>query len=416
MSIIKENDIAVGYKHSALGVIPEEWEVKKLRSVCLGKGEYGINAAAVEYSENLPAYIRITDIDDEGRFCLDKKTSVNNANADNFLLQINDVVFVRTGATVGKSYLYNENDGKLVFAGFLIRFRIDVSVVNEYFLWSYTKSKPYWDWVKTTSMRSGQPGINSLEYAALQIPYPKIQEQQAIANCLSEWDKTIEKLNSLITQKELRKKGLMQGLLSGKKRLKGFENKWNYKSLQKFLIYTPREVNKPIDLFLALGLRSHGKGIFHKPNFDPKAIAMDKLYMVKENDLVVNITFAWEQAIAIATKADEGGLVSHRFPTYTFSEEASPLYFKFFILGNRFKNMLDLISPGGAGRNRVMSKKDFLKLEVFIPEKKEQEAIANVLESIDKEIQLLKTKLDQMKLQKKGLMQVLLTGSKRLKY
>ena len=144
---------------------------------------------------------------------------------------------------------------------------------------------------------------------------------------------------------------------------------------------------------------------------------MDKLYVVKENDLVINITFAWEQAVAIASKKDEGGLVSHRFPTYTFNNKnATFLYFKFFILGTKFKSMLDLISPGGAGRNRVMSKKDFLKLEIKIPEIEEQTAIANVLQCADTEIQLLKTKLTQLKEQKKGLMQVLLTGKQRLKY
>jgi type I restriction enzyme S subunit len=109
--------------------------------------------------------------------------------------------------------------------------------------------------------------------------------------------------------------------------------------------------------------------------------------------------------------------VSHRFPTYTFYEiNAIPKYFKFFILGTKFKSMLDLISPGGAGRNRVMSKKDFLKLEIKIPSIEEQTAIANVLQCADDELQLLKKKLEQLKEQKKGLMQVLLTGKKRLKY
>ena len=405
------------YKNSPLGLIPKEWEVNQLKNITLIKGDYGINAAAVEYRQDLPTYIRITDIDDDGCFSTNKKMSVDDVNSDNFYLVKNDLVFVRTGATVGKSYLYNENDGRLVFAGFLIRFKIDTSKINDYFLWSFTKSKPYWDWVKTVSMRSGQPGINSTEYSLLHIPIPPLPEQKAIADCLSTWDKAIEKQTALIAQKELSKKALMQQLLSGKKRLKGFEKKWEVKPLTELLIYTPREIDKPKIPFLALGLRSHGKGVFHKNDFDPKAIAMDKLYVVKENDLVINITFAWEQAVAIASKKDEGGLVSHRFPTYTFNNKnATFLYFKFFILGTKFKSMLDLISPGGAGRNRVMSKKDFLKLEIKIPEIEEQTAIANVLQCADTEIQLLKTKLTQLKEQKKGLMQVLLTGKQRLKY
>jgi len=181
------------------------------------------------------------------------------------------------------------------------------------------------------------------------------------------------------------------------------------------LIYTPREVDKPNETFLALGLRSHGKGVFHKPDFDPNAIAMTKLFEVKENDLVVNITFAWEQAIAIASKEDEGGLVSHRFPTYVFNPKtATHLYFKFFVLQSFFKSMLELISPGGAGRNRVMSKKDFLKLEVKVPTIEEQITIAQVLETANQELKSYETKLEALQLQKKGLMQQLLIGKIRV--
>src|SRR5690606_39045470 len=152
--------------------------------------------------------------------------------------------------------------------------------------------------------------------------------------------------------------GLAQQLLTGKKRLKGFEKKWKKNPLSDFMDYTPRPIDKPSNSFLSLGVRSHGKGIFHKPDFDPDAIAMETLYEVKENDLVVNITFAWEHAVAIANKEDEGGLVSHRFPTYVFKpDKASPNYFRFLILQPYFKYLLDLISPGGAGRNRVLSKK-----------------------------------------------------------
>ena len=118
----KQNQIKSGFKYSPLGPIPYDWELKQLGDCCLVKGEYGVNAAAVEYSENLPTYIRITDIDDDGNYSSVKKVSVNNENSGNFILKKGDIVFVRTGATVGKTYLYKDKDGKLVFAGFLIRF------------------------------------------------------------------------------------------------------------------------------------------------------------------------------------------------------------------------------------------------------------------------------------------------------
>ena len=396
--------------------IPEDWEVRKLSDCCDIKGEYGINAAAVKYSDKLPTYLRITDIDDDGNYSATKKVSVKGENSEKFILNPGDIVFARTGATVGKSYLYKEDDGKLVFAGFLIRFRPNNDLLDVQHLKYFTDTNFYWNWVKTISMRSGQPGINAAEYGSLKIPLPPLPEQRAIAKVLRLMDKAINKNNQLIAQKELQKKWLMQNLLTGKKRLKGFSGEWKKHLLNDILIPVSRPVEKPKVKFLALGIRSHGKGTFLKPDFEPGKIAMDTLYEVKTNDLIVNITFAWEGAIAIVKPKDNGALVSHRFPTFNFNRKTGVVdYFRHLVIQPRFKYLLGLISPGGAGRNRVLSKKDFLKLQVTIPSVEEQTAIARVLQAADKEIVLLKARTEKLREQKKGMMQVLLTGKKRLK-
>jgi type I restriction enzyme S subunit len=234
---------------------------------------------------------------------------------------------------------------------------------------------------------------------------------------LSTADAAIHSTEKLIAQKELRKKWLMQQLLTGKKRLKGFENtKWKIQALENFIKPIVREVPKPSTPYLGIGLRSHGKGTFLKHDEQPEKNSMDNFYVVRPNDLIVNITFAWEQAIAIVRPEDDGALASHRFPTYTFIEDKGhPDFFRFYILQPRMKFMLQMISPGGAGRNRVMSKSDFIKLEFLLPDYKEQTAIAQVLQAADKEISLLKAKSEKLREQKKGLMQVLLTGKVRLK-
>ena len=398
------------YKQTPIGFIPADWEVKKLGELTVGKGTYGINASAVEYNELLPKYLRITDIDDEGYFSVDKLSSVDDSSSKDFYLEENDIVFVRTGSTTGKSYLYNPNDGLLVYAGFLIKFSLDKSKVDKYYIWSFTKSDKYNDWVNTFSQRSGQPGLNSNEYASLLIPLPPLPEQQKIAEILSTWDKAIQEVELLIKKIEVRNKALAFSLLRGK-----LVNKNSKKiSLSKFLTFTPREIEKPTENYLALGIRSHGKGIFHKPDSDPKAISMDKLYEVKENDFIVNITFAWEHAVAIISKEDEGGLVSHRFPTYVIDQKTvSVEFFRHIILQPFFKQMLDNISPGGAGRNRVLSKKDLLKLEISVPSLEEQTAIAEVLNTAQQELKQYQEKLKALQQQKKGLMQQLLTGKLR---
>jgi type I restriction enzyme S subunit len=143
-----------------------------------------------------------------------------------------------------------------------------------------------------------------------------------------------------------------------------FKGEWKEKRLDEFLIPTFREVCKPNDKYLAIGVRSHAKGTFQRTDSEPDKIAMETLYQVREGDLIVNITFAWEGAIALVKKTDDGGFVSHRFPTYTFDQTVVlSEYFRQVFIQKRFRSLLDLISPGGAGRNRVLSKSNFLAIK-----------------------------------------------------
>ena len=191
---------------------------------------------------------------------------------------------------------------------------------------------------------------------------------------------------------------------------------WSQRLLSDFLIPTLREIEKPKVNYLAIGLRSHCKGTFQKPDSDPSKIAMEKLFRVKENDLIVNITFAWEGAIAIVKENDEGGLVSHRFPTYTFDTNiTSHHFFKHQFINKRFRYLLDLISPGGAGRNRVMSKKEFVKLKVPLPSVGEQQKIAAFLTAVDNKIEQLSKKQELLGEYKKGLMQQIFSQAIRFK-
>ena len=183
---------------------------------------------------------------------------------------------------------------------------------------------------------------------------------------------------------------------------------WKEKRLDEVLAPIVRERKKPSEAYTGLGLRSHGKGTFLKRLEDPKKNAMEYLYEVKCDDLIVNITFAWEGAVAIAGSSDDGALVSHRFPTYTFEKgKASPEFFRYIILDKQFVYNLGVISPGGAGRNRVLSKSDFLKLRVLLPDTEEQRKIADCLASVDELIAAQARKVDALKSHKKWLMQQL---------
>src|SRR5690606_8924950 len=127
-----------------------------------------------------------------------------------YLLEKGDILFVRTGASVGKSYLYNEKDGKIFFAGFLIRF--NVKTENPYFVFLQTLTKKYQKWILTMSMRSGQPGINAEEYKSFPVLIPPIEEQEKISTFLSLIDSRIQTQNKTITQLELYFKGIKDKL------------------------------------------------------------------------------------------------------------------------------------------------------------------------------------------------------------
>ena len=136
--------------------------------------------------------------------------------------------------------------------------------------------------------------------------------------------------------------------------------RWENKRLGDIVEKDIIPVANPESDYIKLAIRSHGKGTFHK-YIDDNGLDVETMYMVKANHLIVNITFAWEQAIAITKEEDEGTYVSHRFPQYKFINDNEPSFYKHIILSPRIKYELMLCSPGGAGRNRVLNLKDFLQ-------------------------------------------------------
>ncbi len=415
-----DKNIPKDYKSSPLGSIPSHWEVKKLQMI-LTEGRLGGNYENTEANNGIPV-IKMGNLD-RSKIKIDKVQCLpenENYNKEDVLKE-GDLLFNtrNTLELVGKVAIWRNELPIAVYNSNLMRMKFDEKIISSNWFMNYAFNSFY----SISQLRAIATGTTSVaaiygrDLETIKFIIPPRTEQCTIVNCLNTWDKGIQTITQLITQKQLCKKWLTQKLLSGKKRMKGFENtKWAIRGLDNFIKPIVREVDKPNVPYLGIGLRSHGKGTFLKHDEQPEKNVMDKFYVVKPDDLIVNITFAWEQAIAIVRPEDDGALASHRFPTYTFIKKGGhPDFFRFFILQPRMKYALDLISPGGAGRNRVMSKSDFIKLEFLLPEYEEQTAIAKVLQIADKEIQILKGKLDKLKEQKKGLMQQLLTGKKRLK-
>lgn len=156
-------------------------------------------------------------------------------------------------------------------------------------------------------------------------------------------------------------------------------------------------VETPHDGYDRLGIRSHGKGTFH--SYVPKGAELETAQMgvVRPNNLIVNITFGWELAVAITEPSDEGKLVSHRFPQFSFKEKNVPIFFRYALINNRFRKHLTLASPGSAGRNRVLKIDKMLEYKMLVPAEKEQKAISDILSGYDRLIQLNEQKLDKLR-------------------
>ncbi len=171
--------------------LASSWEQRKLGSIS-ASFDYGLNAAATEY-DGQNKYLRITDIDDTTHEFL--KSDLTTPLADlamsaDYLLEEGDLLFARTGASVGKTYLYRQYDGTVYFAGFLIRARIGESADPE-FVYQATLTDAYKKYVAITSQRSGQPGVNAQEYADYQLMLPSRTEQQQIGMTLRSLDHLI---------------------------------------------------------------------------------------------------------------------------------------------------------------------------------------------------------------------------------
>lgn len=216
MSVLLGDDFKKPFKLNGVTIDKKKWREVSLSDCCLSEGQYGLNAPACAFKDNLPKYIRITDIDEDGRYNRSSVAYVDVDDYENYLLNENDVLLVRTGSTTGKSYLYEKNDGKLVYAGFLIRFKINPEFVDKRVVYACLNTNSYWKWVGVMSMRSGQPGINATEYSKyrFKIPLDK-KEQKAIADVLSAADEEISLLQKGLEQEKLKKKSLMQLLLTG---------------------------------------------------------------------------------------------------------------------------------------------------------------------------------------------------------
>lgn len=188
-------------------------------------------------------------------------------------------------------------------------------------------------------------------------------------------------------------------------RFKGYQEDWEQRKFGEIVQKYEDPVETPAEGYMRLGIRSHAKGTFHSYVEKGKELETAKMFRVAANNFIVNITFGWEHAVAITDESDAGKLVSHRFPQYSFKEGMNPRFFKYLILDECFRHHLELSSPGGAGRNRVLKLNEMLEYKMKFPQMEEQEEIAIYFEQLDNLITLHQRKCEETKTLKKYMLQ-----------
>ena len=168
--------------------IDKGYPIKTLNEVALEKGEYGAQSASTKYDKMRPRYVRITDINEDGTLNDDVVSSSNVDDDKQYKLTEGDFLFARMGATVGKTYVFIA--GNQIFAGYLIRYKLNKELISPRYLFWYTKTKYYENWVRQNQSGAAQPGINAKKYGGLQIPVPPIELQKEFSRFVEQTDKS----------------------------------------------------------------------------------------------------------------------------------------------------------------------------------------------------------------------------------
>ena len=403
-----------GYKETKVGWIPNEWSVKALAEVStiqtgLAKGK-NIEGDSV----SLP-YLRVANVQD-GHVTLDevKMISVKRRDVDRYSLCPNDVLFTEGGDfdKLGRGCVWHGQIDPCLHQNHIFAVRCKSSKILPCLLACYASSIHGRRYFALNSKQSTNlASINSTQLKAFPVVLPPMQEQQKIAEILGNCDRVIEKTSALIDAKKRQKKALMQQLLTGKKRLPGFEGEW--KSYRLGDLFTERaETNcEYLPLLAITGTR----GIIPAADInrrDSSSADKSRYKAIYPGDIGYNTMRMWQGVSAVSRFK---GIVSPAYTICVPTNRVDVVFMGYFFKCPPVVYLFWRFSQGLVDDTLNLKFPNFEVIRVTIPDKAEQRAIAKVLENADEVIALLETKQAALKQQKKALMQKLLTGQVRVK-
>ena len=392
----------------------EAWEKRQFSDVFIGLQNNTLSRADLNYDNGEIKNVHYGDVLIKFGDYIDAASAelpyINDSSIGSkfakSLLEDGDIIIADTAEdeTVGKCCeITNSNGMKLLSGLHTIAVRPQQKYASK-FLGYYLNSNayhsqllPFMHGIKVTSISKG-----SLQDTVLTVPTSR-DEQGKIGECLSNIDNLItlhqNKLEKMQQVRELLLNQLFTGL--GQKfpdvRFTGNQEEWKLMSLRNIVTSYTDYLPTPTDGYTRLGIRSHMKGTFYDYVAPSKKLGEKRLQRVKRDNLIVNIVFAWEHAVAVTTEEDEGKLVSHRFPQFSFNEGMYPMFFRYALSDPRFRHHLFLASPSGAGRNKTLRIDEMMDYQLSVPEYEEQKKIAGCLETVDHLIGLYEMELEKIR-------------------
>ena len=404
-----KNNIPAGYKDSAVGVIPQEWEVKRLGTIakCFSGGTPKSESEEM-YGGTIP-FIRSGEIHSNKTALFLTDDGLRKSSAK--MVDVRDLIFALYGANSGDCAISQIN-GAINQAILCIR---SSSVINP-FLHPYLELQK--DRYIAKYLQGGQGNLSGEIVCSYTIPVPPMEEQSKIAEILGVWDEAIEKQSRLIEKLELRKRALMQQLLTGRTRLPGFTTPWQKRRMKDCFEHIADTSNGceylPMTISARLGL------ISQKDKFD-RVIAGDSLKKythIQKGDFAYNKgnSNLYEMGCIYRLK-EQDAVVPFVYICFRPKQNVIGEFYQHFFINHGLDRQLKRIITSGARGDGLLNvdKTDFFELEIVYPPIAEQKAIAEVLTAADNEIAIHRKKLDVLRLQKRGLMQQLLTGKTRVK-
>ena len=401
--------------------IPVGWELKRFTDFCDLK--HGFQFREEHFVDEGVPVIKIGSLVDGAGIREDNLTYVKQElvnQFDGFKLNEGDILMALTGGTLGKVCIFPKRD-RIYLQNYRVGKFIPHKIAAKEYIVQLLQSYIVQERILNLVNEAAQPNFGKQDFDKIEVDLPPLPEQKAIAQVLSTADAAIHTTENLISQKELRKKWLMQQLLTGKKRLKGFSGKWKENKLSDLFERVTRKNKEGNTTVVTISAQ---RGFVRQTDFFNKNISSeitDNYFLVERGEFCYNKSYSNGYPWGATKRLNdfEKAVVTTLYICFGIKDitKANPDFFEQYFNANLLdKGLTKIAHEGGRAHGLLnVTPLDFFSLKVTVPSIEEQTAIAQVLQAADKEISLLKAKAEKLREQKKGLMQVLLTGKVRLK-